>query len=120
MFRLGSSTATNRSGYTARLRLINALTVPDLAEPIVPVTIKGAETVWPVGQMLPRLGEVTITYHPAIEVERLQEVASRLEMKECARRLARKTHDVVASALDPASLPEAEASDGLSLETNAL
>jgi hypothetical protein len=29
----------NRSGNTARDRLINALTVPDLAEPIVPVTI---------------------------------------------------------------------------------
>ena len=33
---LGSSTAMNRSGYTARQRLISAFTVPDLAEPIVP------------------------------------------------------------------------------------
>lgn len=87
--------------------------------PIVPVTIKGAETVWPVGQMLPRLGKVTVTYHTAIEVERLQEEATRLEMKETARRLARKTHDVVASALDPACLPQAEANDGFPLETNA-
>jgi len=83
--------------------------------PIVPVTIKGAETIWPVGQMLPRLGKVTITYHPAIEVERLQEEATRLEMKERSRRLARKTHDVVASALDPASLSEAEANEMVSL-----
>ena len=86
--------------------------------PIVPVTIKGAETIWPVGQMLPRPGKLTITYHPPIEIEKLQEEASRLEMKERARQLARKTHDVVASALDPASLPQAEANDRFSLETN--
>lgn len=87
--------------------------------PIVPVTIKGAETIWPVGQMLPRLGKLTITYHPSIKVERLQEEASRLELKDRARQLARKTHDVVASALDPASLPEPETSDGFSVEPNA-
>jgi hypothetical protein len=69
--------------------------------------------------MLPRPGKVTITYHPPIEVERLQEEASRLELKERARQLARKTHDVVASAHDPASLPQAETNDTLSLETNA-
>jgi 1-acyl-sn-glycerol-3-phosphate acyltransferase len=87
--------------------------------PIVPVTIKGAGTIWPVGQMLPRPGKLTITYHPPIDVERLQEEASRLELKERARQLARKTHDVVASALDPANLPQHEANDGFSLETNA-
>ena len=86
---------------------------------IVPVTIKGAETIWPVGKMLPRPGRLTITYHAPIEVERLLGEASRLEMKETARHLARKTHDVVASALDPASLPGAETNDGFSLETNA-
>ena len=87
--------------------------------PIVPVTIKGAEGIWPVGQMLPRPGKLTIMYHPPIEVERLQEEASRLEMKERARQLARKTHDVVASELDPASLPEGEANEALPVETNA-
>ena len=86
--------------------------------PIVPVTIRGAGTIWPVGQMLPRLGKLTITYHPSIEAAPLQGEASRLELKESARRLARKTHDVVASALDPESLPH-EANDGLALETNA-
>jgi 1-acyl-sn-glycerol-3-phosphate acyltransferase len=86
--------------------------------PIVPVTIKGAETIWPVGRVLPRPGRLTITYHPPIIVEQIDEEASRLELKEKARQLARKTHDVVASALDPGSLPDAEAADGLSLETN--
>lgn len=86
--------------------------------PIVPVTIRGAENIWPVGQMLPRPGKLTITYHPPIEVERLNAETSRLELKESARRLARRTHDVVAGALDPASLPCTDVKDGLSLETN--
>jgi 1-acyl-sn-glycerol-3-phosphate acyltransferase len=87
--------------------------------PIVPVTIKGAETIWPVGRMFPRPGKLTITYHPPIRVEQIEEEASRLELKEKARQLARKTHDVVASALDPASLPDDERADSLSLETNS-
>ena len=91
--------------------------------PILPVTIKGAETIWPVGQMLPRTGRLTITYHPIIRVQRLPEQVSRLELKEKARELSRRTHDIVASALDPASLPAAEGSesnnDALSLETNS-
>ena len=86
--------------------------------PIVPVTIKGANAIWPVGQMLPRAGKLTITYHPPIEVERLREEASRLELKEHARQLARRTHDVVAEPLDPASLSQPEPIDRLSLETN--
>lgn len=86
--------------------------------PIVPVTIQGAGTIWPVGQMLPRLGKLTITYHPPIKVERMDEEASRSELKERARQLARRTHDIVATALDPASLPAPEAGDTLSLETN--
>jgi 1-acyl-sn-glycerol-3-phosphate acyltransferase len=86
--------------------------------PIVPVTIRGAETIWPVGQMLPRPGKLTITYHPPIQVARLHEDLSRLELKENARELARKTHDAVATALGPASIPQTEAEDSLSLETN--
>lgn len=83
--------------------------------PIVPVSIKGGEKIWPVGQMLPRPGKLTITYHPAIEVER-SEQTSRSELKERARHLARKTHDVVASALDPASLPKDARKESLSVE----
>jgi 1-acyl-sn-glycerol-3-phosphate acyltransferase len=73
--------------------------------PILPVSIKGAGKIWPVGQMLPRPGKLTITYHPPIDVERVAEEATRTEVKDRARQLARKTHDVVASALDPESLP---------------
>ena len=85
--------------------------------PIVPVTIKGADTIWPVGRIFPRSGKLTITYHPPIEVQRLPEEASRSELKEKARALARQTHDVVASALDPSSLPESGAGDSLPVET---
>ena len=86
--------------------------------PIVPVTIKGAESIWPVGRVFPRPGRLTITYHPPIAVEKIEEDASRLVLKEKARQLARKTHDLVASALDPASLSDTGARDSLSLETN--
>ncbi|HYV07053.1 MAG TPA: lysophospholipid acyltransferase family protein [Blastocatellia bacterium] len=85
--------------------------------PIVPVTIEGAERVWPVGQMLPRTGRVKITYHPPIEVERLPEEVGRLELKEHARKLARKTHDVVAGALGPESLPGEDETEVLPLES---
>lgn len=80
--------------------------------PIVPVTIKGAETIWPVGQMFPRPGKLAITYHPRIEVERLHEETTRQELKERARQLARRTHDVVASPLDPAILSQGEPEEG--------
>jgi 1-acyl-sn-glycerol-3-phosphate acyltransferase len=75
-----------------------------LGVPIVPVSIKGAEKIWPVGQIFPHTGNLSITYHPPIEVGRVGEQITRAELKERARGLARKTHDVVASALDVTSL----------------
>jgi 1-acyl-sn-glycerol-3-phosphate acyltransferase len=74
--------------------------------PVVPVTIKGAYDIWPVGRMLPRPGKLTITYHPAIEVTPMQEGLSRQELRARANLLARSTREAVASALDTASLPE--------------
>jgi len=46
------------------------------------------------------------------------EEVSRTELKEQARALARKTQAVVATALDPSSLPGGESGAGVSLETN--
>lgn len=86
--------------------------------PIVPVTIKGAERIWPVGQMFPRPGKLTIIYHPPIEVPQLPGDASRLELKNTSRELARKAHNVVAITLDPASLNRTDSNESLSLETN--
>lgn len=88
--------------------------------PIVPVSIKGAETIWPVGRVLPRPGRLTVTYHQPIATERIAEAASRSQVKERARQLAKKTHDVVASALDPSSLSVGEeAGQPTSLESKA-
>lgn len=85
--------------------------------PILPVTIKGAEHVWPVGQFLPHPGKIVVTYHPPITVERVPEDISRQELKQLARQLARQTHDVVASALDPSNLPEHESEPALPAES---
>jgi 1-acyl-sn-glycerol-3-phosphate acyltransferase len=84
--------------------------------PIVPVTIKGAEHVWPVGQFLPHPGKIVVTYHPPIPVEQVSEEIDRQEIKRRARELARRTHDVVASVLDPSNLPEGEAQPALPVE----
>ena len=86
--------------------------------PIIPVSIKGAEKIWPVGKIFPRPGKLVITYHPPIEVQRVPEEISRTELKEQARALARKTQSVVTSALDPSSLPGEEGGREVSLETN--
>jgi 1-acyl-sn-glycerol-3-phosphate acyltransferase len=93
-----------------RLALANGI-------PIVPVTINGAETIWPAGRMLPRTGKLTITYHPAIPVSRVPEETSRLELKERARNLARQTYVAVASTLDPAMIPDNQPEQSAQLET---
>lgn len=74
--------------------------------PVVPVSIYGAEKIWPVGRFFPRANKLIVTYHPAIAVERLPEDTSRVELKAQARELARKTHEAVASAISPECLPE--------------
>ncbi|MFP5263611.1 MAG: lysophospholipid acyltransferase family protein [Blastocatellia bacterium] len=86
--------------------------------PIVPVSINGAENIWPVGKVFPRPGKLVITYHPPIQVERVPEDISRAELKERARAYARKTHDIVAAALDPSSLPEGDDGREVSLGAN--
>jgi 1-acyl-sn-glycerol-3-phosphate acyltransferase len=79
--------------------------------PIVPVSIRGADEIWPVGRILPRPGRLTITYHPPIEVTRIGENANRSELKENARQLARQTHDTVGGALDPIRVPASRANN---------
>ena len=71
--------------------------------PILPVTIAGAYEVWPVGQLLPHPGKLTVTYHPLIQVEAMHDPA-REELKANARALAKKAHDAVATALPPPAL----------------
>ena len=63
--------------------------------PILPVTIRGANRVWPAGRRLPRPGKVEITYHPAFYIEQQPGEENRV----CARRETERLANVIQSAL---------------------
>ena len=63
--------------------------------PILPVTIKGGNRVWPKGWRIPRLGKVVVTYHPPYYVEPCEKE----ETRACARRESERLAQVIASAL---------------------
>jgi 1-acyl-sn-glycerol-3-phosphate acyltransferase len=63
--------------------------------PILPVTIKGGNRVWPKGWRFPRPGKVVVTYHPLYHPEQ----SSDEETRACARRESERLAKVIASAL---------------------
>jgi 1-acyl-sn-glycerol-3-phosphate acyltransferase len=63
--------------------------------PILPVTIKGGNRVWPKGWRLPRMGKIVVTYHPPYQVEQ----CANEETRACARRESERLAAVIASAL---------------------
>jgi 1-acyl-sn-glycerol-3-phosphate acyltransferase len=63
--------------------------------PILPVTIKGGNRIWPRGWRFPRTGKVVITYHPLYHAEQLPTEETRAAAKRESERLAQ----VIASAL---------------------
>jgi 1-acyl-sn-glycerol-3-phosphate acyltransferase len=63
--------------------------------PILPVTIRGANKVWPAHQTFPRPGRVEIIYHPVMHVEQLPGE----ETRACARRETERLGDIIRSAL---------------------
>lgn len=63
--------------------------------PILPVTIRGANRVWPPGKLMPRLGKIEIVYHPLFHPEVLPDEDSRA----CARRESEQLAAVIRSAL---------------------
>ncbi len=64
--------------------------------PILPVTIRGGEQVWPNTLRLPRLRRsIEIIYHPLIRVEQGQDEGAR----ECARRETERLAEIIRSAL---------------------
>lgn len=63
--------------------------------PILPVTIKGGNRVWPRGWRFPRFGKVTVTYHPLYHAEQCADE----ETRACARRESERLAEVIASAL---------------------
>ena len=63
--------------------------------PILPVTIRGGNRVWPRGRYLPRPAEVEITYHPLFHVTQKPDE----EARKCARRESERLSAVIGSAL---------------------
>lgn len=63
--------------------------------PILPVTIKGGNRIWPRGWRFPRTGKVVITYHPLYHAEQAPTEETRSAAKRETERLAK----VIGSAL---------------------
>ena len=63
--------------------------------PILPVTIRGAHRVWPMGQIVPRPARVEITYHPLFRVT--QQPGE--ETRACARRESDRLAEIIKQAL---------------------
>ena len=63
--------------------------------PILPVTIKGGNRVWPRGWRFPHLGKVIVTYHPLY----YPEPCLKEETRASARRESERLASVIASAL---------------------
>jgi 1-acyl-sn-glycerol-3-phosphate acyltransferase len=63
--------------------------------PILPVTIRGAHRVWPIGRTIPLPAPVEITYHPLFHVK--QEPGE--ETRKCARRESDRLAAIIRSAL---------------------
>ena len=63
--------------------------------PILPVTIRGGNRVWPRGWRFPRPGKVVVTYHPLYHAEQCPNE----ETRACARRESERLAQVIASAL---------------------
>jgi 1-acyl-sn-glycerol-3-phosphate acyltransferase len=64
--------------------------------PILPVTIRGANRVWPASNFFPRPGRVEIIYHPAFSPE----LQPGEETRDCARRETDRLAQIIQSALD--------------------
>ena len=63
--------------------------------PILPVTIKGGNRVWPRGWRFPRTGKIVITYHPLYHPKQSPEE----ETRAAARRESERLAQVIKSAL---------------------
>jgi 1-acyl-sn-glycerol-3-phosphate acyltransferase len=63
--------------------------------PILPVTIRGANRVWPASRLFPRPGKVEIIYHPVFQAEQRPGEETRV----CARRETERLAEIIGSAL---------------------
>jgi 1-acyl-sn-glycerol-3-phosphate acyltransferase len=67
----------------------------DAEVPILPVTIRGGNRIWPSGRRLPGLGRVQVIYHPLFEVNQRADE----ETRACARRETEALAEIIGSAL---------------------
>lgn len=67
----------------------------DAGVPILPVTIRGANRVWPATNLVPRPGKVEIIFHPLFHVEQRPGE----EARACARRETERLGEIIRSAL---------------------
>jgi len=67
----------------------------DAGVPILPVTIRGANRVWPANRLFPRPGKVEIIYHPVFHVEQRPGEEARV----CARRETERLAQIIGSGL---------------------
>jgi 1-acyl-sn-glycerol-3-phosphate acyltransferase len=64
--------------------------------PILPVTIRGGQRVWPTSYRMPRLGyPIEVIYHPLFVIEQRENET----VRECARRESERLAEIVQSAL---------------------
>jgi 1-acyl-sn-glycerol-3-phosphate acyltransferase len=68
--------------------------------PVLPVTIVGGDRSWPPGRLLPRPGQITITYHPALQAD------ATLDPRAAAHDLAQRTRQAILSAMSEAARSE--------------
>lgn len=88
----GRSTAT---GSLERFKAGAVRLALEAQVPILPVTIKGGNRVWPRGWRFPRPGKVVVTYHPLYHAE----PCPNEETRACARRESERLAEVIGSAL---------------------
>ncbi len=63
--------------------------------PILPVTIRGGNRIWPRGWRFPRLGKVEVIYHPLFH----SRPAPAEEVRKCAKRDSEQLATIIGSAL---------------------
>jgi 1-acyl-sn-glycerol-3-phosphate acyltransferase len=68
----------------------------DAGVPILPVTIRGAHRVWPIGQTIPQPAAVEIIYHPLFTVQQQPGEETRV----CARRETERLAAVIKKPLE--------------------
>src|SRR5258708_34712252 len=70
--------------------------------PILPVTVRGGQRVWPSSLNFPRLGHsVEIIYHPLFVIQQRENE----DVRECARRETDRLAEIIGSALRSRDVP---------------